>query len=120
MSRQAVLRMGAGDLDRRRPRSITGDKIAGATSLGVFRPEHALILLSDWAHSLVDELLDALPAIRFGGIDIALRIGGDAVHGVELAGLAAAIAETGQHLERIAVEDVNLLVGAIRQINVLL
>jgi len=40
--------------------------------------------------------------------------------GVELAGLAPAVAEAGQDLERLAQHDVDLLVRAIHQVHVLL
>src|SRR5262249_5134790 len=61
-----------------------------------------------------------LAAVGFGREDVALRVGGDAVHGVELAGLAAAIAEAGQNLHGVALYDVDLFVGAIGEGYVLL
>ena len=42
------------------------------------------------------------------------------MHRVEFTRLPSTIAEAGQHVQRIAIQDVHLLVGAARQINVLL
>ena len=47
-------------------------------------------------------------------------VGGDAVHGVELARLAAAFAEAGHDFERIALDDVDPVVHAVGQIHILL
>ena len=71
-------------------------------------------------HALIDELLDPLPAIGLGRVDVALGVRDDAVHGIEQAGHAAAAAETVQLLERLAVKDVNYLVGAVRHVHELL
>ena len=79
-----------------------------------------MILFRDRPQAFVDKLLHALPAIGLGGEDVALRIGGDAVHGVEFAGLPAAFAEARQDFERFALQDVDLFVRAIGQIDVLL
>src|SRR5438045_1111136 len=62
------------------------------------RPENSLIFLGHGSQAFVDKSLYALSSIRFGGVDVALGIRGDAVDRVELAGLAAAIAEAGQDL----------------------
>src|SRR5437588_8723875 len=48
-----------------------------------------------------------------GRVEVALRIGRDAVHAEELAGLAAAVAEVGQLLQRFAQDDAHLLVAAV-------
>src|SRR6266567_3135719 len=84
------------------------------------RPQCALVLFRHGSETFVDELLHTLAAVGFGGVYVAFRIGGDAVHGVELAGLASAVAEAGEHLKRFAVQDVDLLVRAVGQIKVLL
>src|ERR1051326_1406605 len=84
----------------------------------LLRPNHALILLRHRRHSLIQKLLNALPAIRLRSENVALRIGRDAVHGVEFAGLPAAVAEAGQDLHRVALDDVDLLVGAVGQVDV--
>ena len=39
----------------------------------LLRPEHALIFLGDRAQPFIDEFLHALPAIGFGGVDVALE-----------------------------------------------
>jgi len=79
-----------------------------------------LIFCGDGGQSFIHELLDALAAVGFGRIDVALGIRRDAVHAVEFAGLAAAFAESGQDFERLPVEDVNAIVLAVGEINVLL
>src|SRR6266566_9888215 len=56
------------------------------------RPEHALIGSHHVADSLVDEFLQAFALPGFSRVDVALGVCRDAVHSVELAGLAAAIA----------------------------
>ena len=60
------------------------------------RPDGALIRLRHRRETLVDKLLQTLTAVGLGRVDVALRVGGDAVHRVELAGLAAAVAEAGE------------------------
>src|SRR5581483_3936366 len=47
------------------------------------RPDGAL-LVGHRPDALVDKLLDALSFVGFGRVQVALRIGGDAVDGVEL------------------------------------
>src|SRR3970282_1255916 len=82
------------------------------------RPQDALVLRSDRGHSLVDELLNALPFVGFRGVDVALRIGGDAVHAVELTRLPPAGAEAGEDFELLPVDDVDLLVLAVGEVDV--
>src|SRR5581483_3607449 len=69
------------------------------------RPYDPLICARDRREPFVDEFLDALTAIGFRRVDVALRVGGDAVHAVEFARLPSALAERRQHLERLAIED---------------
>src|SRR5687767_11399835 len=76
-------------------------------------PEHALVRRRDRTNTLEHELLDALPLVGLRRVEVALRIRRDAVDGEELAGLTAAAAERGEHVERLPVEDVDLHVGAI-------
>src|SRR5471030_2140630 len=83
-------------------------------------PDGALIRLRHRCETLVDKLLQTLTAVRLGRIDVALRVGRDAVHRVELPGLAAAVAEGGELGQRQAIEHVHLFVGAVRQVEVLL
>jgi hypothetical protein len=52
--------------------------------------------------------------------DVAFRIRGDAVYGIEFARLPPAVAETRDHFERFAVDDPDLLVGPVRQEDVFL
>src|SRR5437879_5090025 len=87
-----------------------------ASALRTFRPHDALILLRDRRHPLVQKLLDALAAVGLGREDVAFRIRGDAVDGVEFAGLTAAIAEAGEDLHGVALDDVHLLVRPIGEI----
>src|SRR5271156_6612418 len=56
-------------------------------------PWNARVRTVHRAQTLVDELLHALAAVGFGGVDVALGVGGDAVQGVELARLASAISK---------------------------
>src|SRR5689334_17706382 len=67
------------------------------------------------AHALVDELLQPLPVERLGRIDVALGIDRDAVHAVELAGLAATAAERGKLLHGRALDDAHALVHSVGQ-----
>src|SRR5689334_22057718 len=79
------------------------------------RPQHALIARVYRADALGDELLNALALVGFGRVDIALGIGRDAVHAVELPRLAPAVAEVGDLFERLAQNDANFLVRAVGQ-----
>src|SRR5580704_4612917 len=76
-------------------------------------PDYALVLCSYFGQAFVIEFLDSLAAEGFAGEDISFGVGGDAVDRVEFAGLAAAVAETGQHFHRLAIENVNCVVRAI-------
>src|SRR2546430_8606690 len=78
-------------------------------------PEHALIGSHHVADTLVDEFLQAFALPGFGRVDVALGTGRDAVHAVELAGLTTAVPERGHLLERLAHNDANPVVLAIRQ-----
>ena len=63
------------------------------------RPDGSLVHGRHRRHAAVRELLQPLSFPRFRRVDVAARIGGDAVHTVELARLPAAVAKAGQHLE---------------------
>src|SRR5262249_46892924 len=80
-----------------------------------FRPGHALVPARYRSDPLVDEFLHALTFIGFGGVEIALGVGRDAVHAVKLARLTSAIAERGDLLERLAHNDADALVLPVRQ-----
>ena len=88
---------------RRRPcaRGVTSSLPAAARARLRFARCHG-------ADALVVELLHALALVRLDRVEVALRVGRDAVHGVELTGLPAAVAEARQLVERLAVEDVDL------------
>src|SRR5262245_48422771 len=60
--------------------------------LHLLRPRHALMAERHRADTLVVELLHPLTLVGFGGVDVPLRIRGDAVHAVELARLTPAVA----------------------------
>src|SRR6266851_312312 len=90
------------------------------SSVLLFRPQYALLFFRDRSQALVHEFLQALPAVGFGRVDVAFRIRRDAVHGVELTRLPSAVAETRQNLKSVAQQDVHLLVGPVREIDVLL
>src|SRR5262249_6007156 len=83
--------------------------------LPVPRPEHALVTARLRLDALVDELLDALTLVGLGRVEVALGVRRDRVHAVELAGLAAAVAERGELLERVAQDHAHPLVLAVGQ-----
>src|SRR5215470_2054748 len=89
-------------------------------SLLCSRPNSSLILLCHGREAFVDELLQPPPLVGLSRIYVALRIGCDAVHAVELTGLAPAVAEAGQDFQRIAQQDVHLLVATIGDVEILL
>src|SRR5687768_8401116 len=78
------------------------------------RPEHALVAARDRADAFVDELLQALTLVGFGGVEVALRVGRDAVHAVEHAWLAPAGTKGGDLLERLAHNDAHARVLPVR------
>src|SRR5256886_14557520 len=89
---------------RSRSTRSTASKRGGCLRL---RPHHALVLAGDRSHALEDKFLEALPFVGLGGVDVLPRISRDAVHTEELAGLAAAVAEAGQDIERLPIQDVH-------------
>ena len=90
------------------------------TSLTWTRPDRALILLRYRTEALVQKSLYTLATIGFSRIDVAFGVGRDAVDRVELSRLPAAIAETRQDFQRVAQHDVDLLVRAVDEVDVLL
>src|SRR5262249_28985440 len=58
--------------------------------LAPLRPEHALVAARHRSNPLIDEFLSPLPLVSFSRVEIALGIGRNAVHAVELAWLAPA------------------------------
>src|SRR5262249_13046869 len=93
------------------------DAIGGRLLLG---PDRSLIFLAHGGEALVHEPLDALAAISLRGVHVALGIRGNTVHGVELAGLPAAVAEAGQDFHVLALDDVDLFVGSVSEVDELL
>src|SRR5688572_30968049 len=81
------------------------------------RPRSPLAL-RDLPYSLENELLQALPFVRFRRVDIPAGVGRDAVNREELSRIATAGSERCQLLQRQAVENVNLLVLRVRQVQV--
>ena len=69
---------------------------------------------------LVEEALQPAALIGLHGVQVALRVGGDVVQRVPLAGIVAALAEVGELLHRLAIEDAQLLVAAVGHVEVLL
>src|SRR6516164_5965478 len=59
------------------------------------------------------ELLDALPGVDLGGIDVTLGVDRHGVHPVELAGIAAVMAEAADHAAIVALDHPDLVVLAI-------
>src|SRR6266850_1562501 len=93
--------------------SNSESRVLGKAGAASARPQHALLPLPNRAYALVDEFLHALAFVSLRGIEVALGVGGDAVHAVELARLATAVAEVGDFLERVAKDDAHLLVLAV-------
>src|SRR5262245_16400930 len=83
-------------------------------------PYGSLILLRHWRESFVDEFLQPSPLVGLGRIDVAFGIGSNAMHAVELTGLSPAVAEAGQDFQRIAQQDVDLLVATVGDVEILL
>src|SRR5205823_10953031 len=81
--------------------------------LSFLRPQNTLVFLGDRTESFVDELLDALAAIGFPCVDISFRIGGDAMHAVEFAGLAPTFTECSQDLKGLAIENMHAIILAV-------
>src|SRR6266571_2622928 len=84
------------------------------------RPQHALASARDRADAFVDELLHALAFVGLRRIQVAPGIDRNAVHAVELAGLAPAVAEVGHLLQRLAQHDAHFRVAPVRHEDVLL
>src|SRR5437660_460164 len=59
------------------------------------------------------ELLHALALVRFARVQVAVRVGGDAVHAIELSGLPPAVAVASEDVERGAVEHPDLHVHPV-------
>src|SRR5688572_23076108 len=68
----------------------------------------------------VHELLDPPAFVRLRRIDVPLGVRGDAVHRKPLSGLAAAVAEAREHLERVTQHHVDTLVLAVGDVHVFL
>src|SRR5215470_15840571 len=79
------------------------------------RPQHALVTARPRPNAFVDKLLHALTLVGFGCVEIALGVGRNAVHAIELARLASAIAERGHLLERLSHDDAYALILAVCQ-----
>src|SRR5438093_1146548 len=84
------------------------------------RPDHALIFLRDRSETFVRELLHALALVGLRYIDVPFRVDRDAVRAEELTRLAPAVAEAGEQLQRLPLDDVDLLIAAVRQIQIFL
>ena len=85
----------------KKPRQMPGlsRQTNAAAALRLLRPRHALIAERHRADALVDELLHAFTLVGLGRVEVALGVRRDAVHAVELARLASAVAERGDFLE---------------------
>src|SRR3954470_20867198 len=70
--------------------------------------------------STLHEFLYALALVGFSGVDGALRVHGDAADAVELARVAATLAEAADRVERRAIEDPHLLVVAVGDVELTL
>src|SRR5260221_5363809 len=88
----------SGELKNRRPVRVNSTSGPAAKNIRhsylLFRPQNTLVFFRDWSQTFVNEFLQALPAVGFGRVDVALRIRSNAMHGVELTWLPASVAET--------------------------
>src|SRR5712692_1555274 len=75
------------------------------------------LLIRPRAQAFINKLLNALPFVRLAGVDVPLRIHGDAANTVELASQTPAVAEAIDHLERIAPQDEYLFVVTIGDVD---
>src|SRR5437660_11745787 len=101
--------------------NISPEKLSSFNvQLSFLRPQYTLVFLGDRTESFVDELLDALAAIGFPCVDISFRIGGDAMHAVEFAGLAPTFTECSQDLKGLAIENMHAIILAVGEVEVLL
>src|SRR5689334_17476200 len=81
-------------------------------------PDHALLdQVAELDHPPIGEFLHPLAAIGLGGEYVALGVGDDAVDRIELSRLPAAAAEPIQFLHGLAVENMDVFVGAVRDIH---
>src|ERR1041384_2891678 len=83
-------------------------------------PHSSLIQLCHRRETFIHELLQASAFVGFGGVDVPFRIRSDAVHAIELTGLASTIGEARQDFKRVALDDVHLLVTTVGEIDILL
>src|SRR4029077_19708326 len=67
-----------------------------------------------------DKFLNAFAVFDFARVDIALRVHGDGVDPVKLAGIMACAAERPHELSVVAIEDPHHVVGAVRDQNMFL
>src|SRR5262245_54500031 len=80
-------------------------------SSAALRPDRTLLgSAHDLTHALVVELLNAFSFECLGRVDVALGIDRDAMHAIELAGLASATAERCQLGHGLALDDADALV----------
>src|SRR5215510_13359508 len=82
--------------------------------LGGSWPDDALILLGDRRQPFVQEALDAFSFVCLRRVQVPLRINGDAVHAVELTWVPPTVSEGRQFFQRLAIDDLHLLVHAVR------
>src|SRR6185295_12178289 len=114
----AAANAGASSAAARKSRRVTGAaELLGASA----RPHRTLVFaLRHAVHPLVEEALQPPAVIGLGRVEVALRVGGDAVNGVELSRHLAAVAEAGEDFERLAIEDPDLLVVPVGEVDELL
>src|ERR1700693_4819066 len=101
----------------------TAPALAGAASqkfrsesAAALRPHDALVAGLHHADTLEVELLDAFALVGLGRIDVALGVGGDAVHAEDLAGLAPAATERREVLHGVAIDDAHALILPVGQV----
>src|SRR6185295_9485218 len=95
---------------------IGGRSVQGRLERGPERPAPHVCLPARGRHPL----LNALAVMLLAGVDVASRIGSDAAHAQEPAGLTAAVADGPDFGERVALDDQHLLVMSVGDKDVLL
>src|SRR6266702_1028112 len=101
--------------------NMSAQDLFGALRIDGTAPYHVLLQQrAQGHHALVYVFLHPLTAIGFGGVDVALGVRHNTVHGIELTGRPSAANEPVKRLRDLAVEDMDVLVGAVRDVQELL
>src|SRR3954454_21037990 len=89
-------------------------------TLAASAPERPLLRLRHRPEAFEEEPLHSRAGVRLGRVQVPFRIGRQVVHAEELPGATPAVTKRGEHLERAAKQDVDLLVYAIGRVDICL